>query len=73
MRYDVKKMALAAPVAALLLATPTLAADAAAPPDPALAKFRSAYTSGSGLANVVIPATRESKCIATATPRAGPR
>jgi hypothetical protein len=55
MRYDVKKMALAAPVAGLLLATPTLAADAAAPPDTALAKFRSAYTSGSGLTYVVIP------------------
>lgn len=54
MRYYVKKLALAAPVAALLLATPAFAADAAAPQDPALAKFRSAYTAGSGLAYVVI-------------------
>jgi hypothetical protein len=53
-RHHLKTLALAAPIAALLLATPVVAADTSAP-DPALAKFRSAYTSGSGLAYVVIP------------------
>ena len=46
-----KKFALMAPVAALLAATPVLAAD---PPDPALAQFRQAYTTGAGLAYVVV-------------------
>jgi hypothetical protein len=49
----VKKLALMLPVAALLAAAPALAAD---PPkaDPDLAKFREAYTTGKGLAYVVI-------------------
>jgi|GEM_PF-2374314 len=48
-----RKLALALPVAALLAAPSALAAD---PPkaDPDLAKFREAYTAGSGLAYVVI-------------------
>jgi hypothetical protein len=47
----VKRLA-AAFFAAFLLAAPALAADAAVDPD--LAKFRAAYTSGKGLAYVVI-------------------
>ena len=47
-----KKLALAAPLSALLMASPALAADTA--PDPDLANFRAAYTSGDGLAYVVI-------------------
>jgi hypothetical protein len=46
-----KKSAILAAVAIPLLATPALAAD----PDPALAQFRSAYTSGDGISYVVIP------------------
>jgi hypothetical protein len=46
-----KKSAILATVAIPLLATPALAAD----PDPALAQFRSAYTSGDGISYVVIP------------------
>ena len=44
------KLALIAPIGALLLATHALAAD----PDPGIEKFRAAYTSGKGLAYVVI-------------------
>jgi hypothetical protein len=50
----VRKLVLSAPIAALLLATPALAAEKAAAPDPDLAQFRAAYTSGDGLAYVVI-------------------
>jgi hypothetical protein len=46
-----KKSAILAAVAMPLLATPVLAAD----PDPALAQFRAAYTSGDGISYVVIP------------------
>jgi hypothetical protein len=46
-----KKSAILAAVAVPLLATPALAAD----PDPALAQFRAAYTSGDGISYVVIP------------------
>jgi hypothetical protein len=46
-----EKSAILATVAIPLLATPALAAD----PDPALAQFRSAYTSGDGISYVVIP------------------
>jgi hypothetical protein len=49
----VKKIAFVASIAALLAATPALAADQTTP-DPDLAKFREAYTSGDGLAYVVI-------------------
>jgi len=42
----------AAPLAALLIASPVLAADTQADPD--LAQFRAAYTSGDGLAYVVM-------------------
>ena len=44
------KLSLIAPFGALLLAAQALAAD----PDPAIEKFRAAYTSGKGLAYVVI-------------------
>jgi len=47
----VRKLAVAF-FAAFLLAAPAFAADT--PADPALAKFRAAYTSGEGLAYVVI-------------------
>jgi hypothetical protein len=46
-----KRSAILAAVAMPLLATPVLAAD----PDPALAQFRAAYTSGDGISYVVIP------------------
>jgi hypothetical protein len=46
-----KKSAILAAVTMPLLATPVLAAD----PDPALAQFRAAYTSGDGISYVVIP------------------
>jgi hypothetical protein len=46
-----KNSAILAAVAMPLLATPVLAAD----PDPALAQFRAAYTSGDGISYVVIP------------------
>jgi len=46
----VNKLSLIAPIGALLLATQVLAAD----PDPAIEKFRAAYTSGKGLAYVVV-------------------
>lgn len=48
-----KKLALIAPVAALVMAATAFAAD---PPkaDPDLAQFRQAYTTGNGLAYVVI-------------------
>jgi len=49
----VKKLALIVPVVALLAATPVLAADPA-PADPDLAQFRQAYTTGNGLAYVVV-------------------
>lgn len=48
-----RKLAFVAPVAALLIAAPVLAADNPAP-DPELTQFRAAYTSGDGLAYVVI-------------------
>jgi hypothetical protein len=48
----VKRFAPVAPLAALLIASPVLAADAT--PDPDLASFRAAYTAGDGLAYVVI-------------------
>jgi hypothetical protein len=48
---DVNKLAVA-PLAAFLIASPALAADT--PADPDLAPFRTAYTSGDGLAYVVI-------------------
>ena len=48
-----KKLALMVPVAALLAATPVLAADPPAA-DPDLAQFRQAYTAGKGLAYVVV-------------------
>ena len=44
------KLSLIAPFGALLLAAHALAAD----PDPAVEKFRAAYTSGKGLAYVVL-------------------
>jgi hypothetical protein len=49
----VRKLALAAPVAAMLAGPGAFAAD---PPtaDPALAQFRQAYTTGAGLSYVVI-------------------
>jgi hypothetical protein len=47
---DVNKLCLGAPLGALLLAAQAFAAD----PDPAIEKFRAAYTSGNGLAYVVI-------------------
>jgi hypothetical protein len=52
-QIPLKKLALMVPVAALLAATPVLAAD---PPkaDPDLAQFRQAYTAGKGLAYVVV-------------------
>ena len=46
-----KKFAAAALVALPLLAAPAFAAD----PDPEIAKFREAYTTGTGLAYVVMP------------------
>jgi hypothetical protein len=46
------KILAAAPLAALLIAAPALAADTQ--PDPDLAQFRAAYTSGDGLAYVVM-------------------
>ena len=46
--------ALVAPAAALFLAAQALAADA----DPAIEQFRAAYTSGKGLAYVVIPGAK---------------
>jgi hypothetical protein len=46
----VKRPALIAPAGALLLAVHALAAD----PDPALEKFRAAYTAGKGISYVVI-------------------
>jgi hypothetical protein len=49
----VRKLALAAPVAAMLAATAAFAADPAAG-DPDLAQFRQAYTSGTGLSYVVV-------------------
>jgi hypothetical protein len=48
----VRRFVTAAPLAALLIASPALAADT--PADPDLANFRTAYTSGDGLAYVVI-------------------
>jgi hypothetical protein len=48
-----KKFACAAALSAAILTGPVLAADQAAP-DPDLAQFRAAYTSGDGLAYVVI-------------------
>jgi hypothetical protein len=49
----VKRLALAAPVAALLAATPAFAAETPAA-DPELVQFRQAYTSGTGIAYVVV-------------------
>ena len=46
-----KKTAILAAIALPLIATPALAAE----PDPALAQFRQAYTTGDGIAYVVIP------------------
>lgn len=46
-----KKTAILAAIALPLIATPALAVD----PDPALAQFRAAYTTGDGIAYVVIP------------------
>lgn len=48
-----RKFALMVPVAALLAGMPALAADPA-PADPDLATFRQAYTTGAGLAYVVV-------------------
>ena len=48
-----KKLALILPAAALFAAGPALAADPVTP-DPDLSQFRSAYTTGDGLAYVVI-------------------
>ena len=48
-----RKFLIAAPVIGVLAATGALAADPPAP-DPDLAKFREAYTAGSGLAYVVV-------------------
>lgn len=47
---NVKRLALIAPAGAVLLAAHALAAD----PDPALERFRAAYTSGKGIAYVVV-------------------
>jgi hypothetical protein len=49
----VKHIAFVAPLVALLVTTPVMAADPATA-DPDLAKFREAYTAGDGLAYVVI-------------------
>jgi hypothetical protein len=49
----VKRLAFAAPVAALLAVTPVFAADPPAP-DPDLAQFRQAYTAGKGISYVVV-------------------
>ena len=46
-----KKTAILAAIALPLIVTPALAAE----PDPALAQFRQAYTTGDGIAYVVIP------------------
>jgi hypothetical protein len=46
-----KKSAILVAIAMPLVATPALGAD----PDPALAQFRAAYTSGDGISYVVIP------------------
>lgn len=54
-----KKFAALAVVALPLMATPVLAADPA--PDPELANFRSAYTTGDGLAYVVVPEEKGEK------------
>jgi hypothetical protein len=51
--FDVKKLAVITPLAAFLVALPVLAADPPKP-DPDLAQFHAAYTSGDGLAYVVI-------------------
>lgn len=48
-----RKSLLVASLAGLMLTTPVLAADTAQP-DPDLAQFRAAYTSGDGLSYVVI-------------------
>ena len=52
-RSILRKSLIAAPVIGVLVATGALAADPPAP-DPDLAKFREAYTTGSGLAYVVV-------------------
>jgi hypothetical protein len=49
-----RRIALSACVAAPLLAMPAVAADPRTP-DPDLGQFRTAYTSGQGLAYVVVP------------------
>jgi hypothetical protein len=50
----VRRLALAAPVVALLAASTAFAADPPAAPDPALDSFRQSYTTGTGLSYVVV-------------------